>query len=216
MIPSRNFILNLLVSSVLCLGYMNLNAQTFKFIRSVSVLPESPSTSDEIKVICHTFFPQTDGKLDSFNYSINGNLIEITGYYCYSIFNSPSSSIDTMNIGPLKFGSYNLVFFFKSCKDKLDTSSMQFNVGYANLKSQFNNQLISMFPNPCSNQISLKFIDTKRYNIVILDFNGKTLAEFSLEGKLNYSLPINIQNGIYQLRIIGEGYKSFTKCIIVN
>lgn len=76
-------------------------------------------------------------------------------------------------------------------------------------------ELANVYPNPSSGLIRITSKD-KMELIQLLDLNGIILSDFK-SGKNQENLDLYLNSGIYYLKIILEGNKSFiSKLVIVN
>jgi len=80
------------------------------YIDSLKLLPQNPDTSDTIKVVCLTYFPNSECTLDSSTIKSSNFQISVFAYYTMGDATKPCKSIDTLTIGNLNYGNYKLIY----------------------------------------------------------------------------------------------------------
>jgi CubicO group peptidase (beta-lactamase class C family) len=84
------------------------------------------------------------------------------------------------------------------------------------LTSIYNKKVISIFPNPTSNVLHIKFSDQKNYQLKLLDVAGRILKVYD---NLNTETQIStnsLRNGIYLLQFTNEEGFICTQRVVVN
>lgn len=84
------------------------------------------------------------------------------------------------------------------------------------LTSIYNKKVISIFPNPTSNVLHIKFSDQKNYQLKLLDVAGRILKVYD---NLNTETQIStnsLRNGIYLLQFTNEEGIICTQRVVVN
>ncbi len=74
---------------------------------------------------------------------------------------------------------------------------------------------LSVFPNPAIDGITLNLSEVNYYKIYVYDFNGRVLLESRFYGSSNYLSLKTINNGIYMLRVCGDGDANWQQKLIV-
>lgn len=188
------------------------NAQS---IGSLKILPENPPNSDEVKLVCHAYFPTGGARLDSSNLSISNFDISISSYYYRILVAIPSVSIDTITIGKLAPGDYELVYLLKDNLGERDTAKLSFKIGINTIEKR-NEQKLKIFPNPGNGLVSLCLPDAERYSINIVNSLGQTVDVFELKGHVNYKIALKLNKGLYNLNAISASGLSYNSLINIE
>ncbi|WP_159038652.1 T9SS type A sorting domain-containing protein [Brumimicrobium mesophilum] len=182
-----------------------------KIFESIKVLPANPSTDDEIKLIIHTIQPSSFCFFDSTDISMKNNKIDLTLYFRSFACPTEFERIDTLNIGKLPLGKYELnsnLFTFrnKGTPTSIDDISIGFKVELFSLSELESSSGISVYPNPFKNVIQLKNPNQEKHDITIFNSVGKIVLKTAIESKIE-SLDLDeLQKGVYLIRMSNENY----------
>ncbi len=97
-----------------------------------------------------------------------------------------------------------------------------FNINYIDIKQietsveNVSNVMLDIFPNPASDRIIIRSTDFQYNRIEILDAMGKVVLSKSVVCEPELHLPVNLENGIYILKISNEEVFRLKKIIIKN
>ena len=171
-----------------CLLFIFANHLTAQdYIDSLKIIPQTPDTSDLVKVVCFVSFPVSNCTLDSVSVHPTGSEINISSYYNLGDLTMPCTSSDTINIGKLSYGEYHLKYEVINKGDSTSTiDSLNFNVdatnGIENTKQ--GKDPIKVYPNPTTEIIYLDFENhVVIKGIKLHDLNGKIIKTYSLADK---------------------------------
>lgn len=196
----------------------NLLFAQFGQISSVQIIPANPTDADQIKAVVEVMLGSSPCTLDNAVSNINGNTIELSNYYCEGMLAMICSRTDTINIGTLAAGMYNLeVNIASGCGPYVSVDSALSNgftvsvfSGIAHVEKE---NIFSFFPNPTNNSIvNLQSNSTNPYSIICYNSLGQEVFGINnLTGNQTINLPN--ENGIYFIKVIDfENQTSLHKC----
>ncbi len=154
-------------------------------ISDLEVLPENPDSSDSISIVCQSFSStRCPIVLESYTIDISNFKINIHAYYQGGIWGMQCFSSDTINIGKLNNGNYELIYHLETI-DSLDTyiHSKQLDFFVDNeswIQKLKTDSLINIYPNPANQTIKIDLKGNKDINAIKL---------FSIDGKLIKTYP---------------------------
>lgn len=190
-------------------AFFDSNAQNN--IDSLKIIPDAPTTMDSIKVICYSTFGSGSIFLTSSNININGPSIDIQAYYFVGGFAVITYVIDTIFIGILSAGTYELVYeILDSSGTSFDMDTTDFIVlqttTIENLQNLKKNSF-HIYPNPIKENLIIKFEKTNHdahsiSKITIIDIRGKKIYEqITKKNKLIINGKVFSMKGVYFLKI---------------
>ncbi|RXJ43792.1 T9SS type A sorting domain-containing protein [Gelidibacter gilvus] len=97
-----------------------------------------------------------------------------------------------------------------------NTSEFGVNVSYTLSVSQFENQIVKLYPNPVSNRLYLQFPDSENYNLKLVNALGQVVL---MKKNAASSLELDVSaltNGMYFLNVSSESRTSETLKFIKN
>ena len=144
------------VSIIICTCNINsLNAQYLGNIDSLKLLPDNPTQTDTVKVICYITFGSSSCILDSSILIINNSQITISAYYTIGFESTICNSIDTIVIGKLDTGYYQLNYNVvkENNNPTFYSDSLNFTISSSNsIYEEKSNAYFKISPNPLSHR----------------------------------------------------------------
>ena len=195
--------------------FISLNSKS-QGIDSLEIIPDSPSTEDNIKVISFITAPG-QSVIDTTTLSIEDSLVllSIYGTEMFPYVDGTTQLTDTLNLGELQSGQYYLVGHLYGRQQKEDSTYTQYGLGSISDTLPFlisslgtvdyinNDNEIFIYPNPARNTLNIILNDNeilRKYNLEIHSLKGMMLAS-----KVIYETTIldlsNYTPGIYLLTI---------------
>lgn len=131
----------------------NLLFAQFGQITSVQIIPANPTDADNVKAVVEVMLGSSPCTLDNTVSNVNGNTIELSNYYCEGMLAMICNRTDTITLGTLAAGIYNLnVNISTGCGPYTPVDSALsngFTVSvFSSIKSENEIQNIAIFPNP--------------------------------------------------------------------
>lgn len=176
------------------------------------LLSNEPCSNDSIIVsnaITISLYP-----LPSLSISQNmGDLEATAGYlnYVWKFNNIVITGATTNVYSPSINGTYEV--------EVTDSNTCKNNATYIynsnNISSPNKLNLVSVFPNPAQNQITLFFSEDAKREIEVYDVIGKLVFQKLISQEQEVLFLNNLTTGIYQIKIIQDGYFT-TKQLIIN
>jgi len=174
-------------------------------IDSLKIIPNNPTSQDEVMIICKYVLPQSSCKLDSFTFSISNNEINIDADHSMGSAMFPCyNSSDTISLGNLAIGNYTLRYILFAYSGSVfydsDTANINFTVtensGIDDKKGVHQN--ISIYPNPVQTELFIDAIPIgSEYRII--NSVGAEVKKGAYEGN---SIPVSdFGQGIYFIQI---------------
>ncbi len=185
----------------------NSKAQT---IDSSKIIPINPTTSDTIKIIIYTNSPYTYCGLDTIVFDTTSNQISVSATTQPGDLSSPCFSIDTLTIGVLNAGNYELICELVTITPPTtyDMDTIYFTVQLTNGIQLMDNldQRIKTHPNPANNWLTISVKSSGLGNVQLEAFNLAGKLVFSENQLLlNEVLKVNVStliNGLYLFKLI--------------
>ena len=116
-------------------------------------------------------------------------------------YTAPGSKTITINL-PIGFDADDYDDIVATATDANGNSSeFGVSINYALSVSQFENQLVKLYPNPVSNQLFIQFSSSETYNLKVVNVLGKIILA---EDNVSFKTSLNVENlskGIYFLTI---------------
>ena len=188
-------------------------------IDSLKIIPLNPTINDEIKIICYATFPAGDCDLTNHFDNFQGNNINVNLNYTVGENTAICHSIDTLTIGTLNAGNYELTanLTIGLLQAIFDTDTIEFYVTNPLIISEIENHLlIDLYPNPFNGQINLQ-CKCKIETIDIYSTLGqKIIALNKISGETEKLDLSNLQKGVYYVIITDNQQRRYAKKIIKN
>ncbi len=213
----------LLLAGVILLAIVFFDSNAQNNIDSLKIIPDNPTTVDSIKVICYSTFGSGGIFLTSSNINMNGPSIDIQTYYFVGGFAVITYVIDTIFIGNLSAGTYELVYeILDSSGTSFDLDTTDFIVSQTttieNLQNSKKNSF-HIYPNPVKENLIIKFEKTARdahniSKITIIDIRGKKIYEqVTKKNKLIINGKVFSTKGVYFLKIEHDNNLNIIKIV---
>ncbi|PCH91816.1 MAG: hypothetical protein COB85_08745 [Bacteroidetes bacterium] len=185
----------------------NNNSQT---IDSVNIIPNNPTTLDTVKLIGYTFHPYSDCPMTSSSVNINNDTITVNVSHSLGIMPTTCISIDTLTIGILYAGTYELTYHLADTAPPTtyDIDTIIFTVQQSSgLQLSDNSEpRIKIYPNPTNEIVTIKTTSTRPQNITIsiIDIQGKTIFSETLQSSVKLTKTLDLSTyikGIYLIKV---------------
>lgn len=218
---THHLILATLFLAILLTSKFETQAQV---IVTLKIIPSNPTTEDTVKVICYSAFATTPGYLLSSTVNINETSIEVQAYYFIGGFDAVSYSLDTLTIGKLDTGIYELIYHIADTTSptNYDTDTIVFTVQQPNGLQiiDYSDQRIKVYPNPFKTTATVFINDellASPLEIRIYDIFGREIMQIYKERNKEIKIARdNLHNGIYLMKIISDKQIIYCKKIIVE
>lgn len=209
----KNFIL------ILCLLSSKLLFAQFGQVTSVQIIPPNPTDVDQVKAVVEVMLGSSPCTLNNSVSNVNGNIIEISNFYCEGMLSMICNRTDTINLGTLATGVYSLdVNIATGCGPfvPVDSSlSNGFTVSvFSGIDFMEKQNNFKIYPNPIYNSIvNLQANSTHPYSFVCYNSIGvEVIGMTNISGNQVINLPK--EPGIYFIKIIDyQSQTSILKCI---
>lgn len=192
---------------IICFLSSNILFAQFGQITNIQIIPANPTEADQVKVVVEAMLGSSPCTLDNAVSNINGNTIELSNYYCGGMLQTICSRTDTINLGNLAAGLYNLaVNMAVGCGPYTPVDSALSNGFTVSVFSGLNAinkvEKFSIYPNPTHNsEVQIQAISSEVYQLVCLNALGQEIfATSNLTGNQIIYLPQ--ESGIYFIKII--------------
>ena len=191
-------------------------------IDSLKIIPNNPTTNDTVRVIGYTRHPNSDCSLANSSVSIANDTITVVTSHTLGMLPTICNSIDTLTIGVLNTGSYELTYHLADTAPPTtyDIDTIIFTVQQVNALQPADNsgQKIKVYPNPTATElnIDLKTLPSDEYHINIYSVLGQKIKMVKTD-KNNVSINISdLTEGVYFITITNGRGGQWTRKIIKN
>lgn len=213
---------NLLVILLFCFSapQLTISQITPTTLDSIMVLPSNPTTSDFIRVV-KLVGTSTMGQLISNSSWVGSSQVIINACYHVSVFASPDIFYDTVDVGYVPAGNYDLNyltdFTWQSTYCGYDAGSLFHSTPLVVIDDLALDEIdlakCTVAPNPSNGFIQIDGIPEERLkSLYLLDLNGRLISTF----EPSTNLFLNVPSGTYLLRIINKNDSAIVKRIIIN
>lgn len=217
------------ILSILSLTYSFCWAQTqnLPYISSPTVIPQSPTSSDIIKIVTKVTTPNQGIVVDQGTFAVTQNPKEITIRGCYwnGMLTATQDYIDTLFIGQLPVGTYAIKHraYLSSTQQhcsatdsnmvvtSLTVASVPVTTGLGEI---LKNSLISVFPNPVKNVLYFKNHPANA-TVDIFSYSGSLLKTEEI-GLSSEVVVADLADGLYFLRLSGMNKSETIKFVKLN
>jgi hypothetical protein len=199
--------MKLIFLSILVIFTITINAQTSccPYVMPLQILPINPNPTDDILVAIDVTTPSLGNKI-YITSQINGNQILIKGCYFSGMSTALQTYLDTINLGKLPANTYYIKFTAaqSNSPNECDSSSLQqtifdtFIVSKPQPISNINKEFISVYPNPCFDNIYFKNAPSPKIQLEIVDLFGRKIETYIT--KENFISVKKLIPGFYILR----------------
>ena len=191
------------------------------YIDSLKLIPTNPTANDEVFIVCYASFPSSNCELFFTTDTINGNNIDLTLYYNVGAAQTPCESIDTISLGILSEGQYQLTcdLMNPGAQEIFDTDTLNFVIAQTSgVVENTGSWLVSVSPNPSSEYVDVFFEGNSNKILELQIFNSlyqKVWVETIESGVKNQVYISDLNNGLYFLNVT-DGIQNVTTRIIKN
>lgn len=202
----------------LCFGGFIAKAQ-MPYIATPTILPQNPGPNSIIKVVSKVITANQSIVVDQNSVSITGQQIKIRGCYWQGFATATQTFIDTLVVGQLPAGSYQilqkayLATTQQHCSNPVDSNnvSLSFTVSaVTGITQQVTNPEMSVYPNPSTNWLFIYGVPDEA-EVFVFSATGAFVEKTLLVGqKLNIC---NLPEGLYFVRITDKNQSFATKFI---
>jgi hypothetical protein len=190
---------NLLILSFLSVCFFA-ESQCCPYIDSIEVIPASPTTTDNIKIVTTV----TTASLGQFIYSthaVNGNNIQINACYFTGMLPATQTYYDTLVIGTLPAGNYNVDLTAYNAYDTIcsyaDSTTSMVNFTVTEPTNSILNptmEIGQLYPNPTTGSFTIRLPEgIKATDICIRTISGRIVHE----GVFTKEMSVNFDSGMY-------------------
>jgi hypothetical protein len=201
----------------------NLKAQP-PTIDSLKIIPANPTANDIVKIIAFTSWYINPCTLTSYSLNDTNNQITVIAIHSGAGIFMPCSSIDTLTIGVLNAGNYELTYNLADTFWTViyDIDTIIFTVQQASGLQQIDNsdQRIKVYPNPFSTSTTI-FIDdkllTSTIEIRMYDIFGREIKRMTKTKNKEITITKdNLTGGLYFIKIMQNDKIIDSKKIIID
>lgn len=204
----------LLIVFLIVISY-SIQAQPYLGIIEMYIIPAQPTETDEIGVVIHSLLNYSPCELDEESVYIeqSGNNFVIQTAYFMGQFAAGCLSVDTIPLGLLSAGHYDITVHFNH-EILNDSDSLSFFVGTpTNIHSNQQSEMkLNLFPNPLASgrlNVSYTLESISEVNLEIRDLNGKLMVQESqgYQPPGDYTIEMDIAGvlkGVYLFKLTNE------------
>lgn len=169
-------------------------------IDSLIIIPSTPTVNDEIKLVCYVTFPTGDCLLNILSIDVQENDITVMLNYTVGDYTAICHSVDTLTIGTLSAGSYELTanLTVNLLQVIFDTDTISFTVDNTlgisdvSIRNEF-----EIYPNPFSGEMTIYAIDgADLYSIEIYSLLGNKVFQEEIQQGTSIDVS-HLTNGLY-------------------
>lgn len=202
----------------LCLVY-NLAWSQTPFMNTPTVIPQSPTSADVIKIITKITTPNQSVVVDQTSFSVNQNPKEINISACYLAGMLPATQdfIDTLVIGQLAAGTYAIKHkaFMSSGQQichKTDSNQVTLNLEVAILTGlkQHQESRVSIFPNPATDKVYI--VNSGFLKATLYSTEGSLLKTIELKNEVEIDIH-DLCKGLYFMNFSNDEQQQMQKFI---
>ena len=191
----------------LCLQHNFLSAQ-LPYIGTTTVIPQSPTSADIVKIVTHVYTPN-QGILVDIGHTVSyaPKAINITTCYWQGMLTAIQNHVDTFLVGQLQPGTYTInhrtyLSTTQQHCSKIDSNMVMTTLtvsGVTGLKTQDREEATGVFPNPAKE--SLGIADAKKYSTAaIYSVDGRLIRSTEL-GRSKTVMVDDLQPGVYFIHL---------------
>lgn len=201
--------------------------QNLPYISSATVIPQSPTSSDIIKIVTKVTTPNQGIVVDQGTFAVSQNPMEITIRGCYwnGMLTATQDYIDTLVVGQLLAGTYAIKqkAYLSSTQQHCsatDSNMVITSITVANgplptgLGKVQNNGSISIFPNPVKDKFYFKN-SSGNTTVEIYSGNGSLLKKEEL-GLSSEVVVSDLVDGLYFIRLSSKDKSETIKIVKSN
>jgi hypothetical protein len=176
------------------------------YVATPTIIPQNPSSNSIIKVLTKVTTANQGIVVDNNTHTINGLQIKIKGCYWQGMLTATQAYIDTLIIGQLLPGNYQVIqkAYLSTTQQHcsiIDSNqvSFTFNVSqFTGLAEELKNEAFYFYPNPCLNSLNFSLFSPD-IEFFIYSYNAVLCKKGNL---INKSINVSdLPNGIYFISI---------------
>ncbi len=180
-------------------------SQCCPYIDSIELIPASPTTTDNIKIVT-TVTTANQGQFIYSTHVVNGNSIQINACYFSGMLPATQTYYDTLDIGTLAAGNYSVDLTAYNAYDTIcsyadsTTSTANFTVTeQTNAISNPTMEIGQLYPNPTTGSFTMKLPENnKATHIRIRTISGKIVHD----GIFKEEMSVNFESGMYLIEFL--------------
>lgn len=186
-----------IISCLLCISITNLNAQSI-FIQNMTIVPSYPTNQDSVLLIVEATFTSGPCNQVVLYPTIIGNFISIQAGHNLGPLAYICTSVDTIQLGLLPPGTYNLQYNITAGGSQV-SDSLMFIVSATPGIPEEDLFDVSYYFNPSTDQIFIESKSNKIESVQLYDINSRLIKNFiSLDNGNRIQLDANdLPNGHY-------------------
>ncbi|MCF8218229.1 MAG: T9SS type A sorting domain-containing protein [Bacteroidales bacterium] len=197
------------------------NNQEYPAIDSLKILEDNPTNQDSIHLISSATFPNSDCNMTDFSSNINNDSISAFAYHTAGALPAFCNTVDTINLGVLKAGSYHLFYHLldSATKDTFDIDTLNFTIqNISGVDNYSKSTQVKIYPNPANETITLnlKKLPSKEYTIALYSGTGKKIRNFTTHKNIVAINTSNLREGIYLVRLTDRNGNQQTHKVIIT
>ena len=181
---------------IIC-SYLN-NSLYAQEITGVEIIPEYPTSSDEILFVVSTSIPFLECRLDSLHPYFACGAFAYDGFYGSSFDTGPCERSDTINIGPLPNGfyplTYRMYFLGWAQVDQVDTLITVGAVGLSEFATY--KAVLNIWPNPSTGMVNI-LPEEQVDRIDVYTSTGQLLESYELNSSDFEQIRLSLPAGLY-------------------
>lgn len=181
----------------------------FGQFEGVRIIPENPTSDDNIKVEYPATFSYSDCSLGDYSISLQGN--EVIAILKYNVGAAAAfcSRVDTLTIGHLNKGNYLLITNTTDSRAyPYDVDTLHFTVGSVDVHEIPESQIIELYPNPTNKSLNINVNEIgDLQTIKIYDISGRLVLSKDLDNVNEKYIELDISslvNGLYTCTLTGK------------
>lgn len=191
------------------------------YIVSVEILPQNPTTNDELFLATHVATGNQGQYLGSI-VNLMGNDVSVESCYFEGMLTQPQEYYDTISLGYLAAGNYNLDYtaylslIYNDC-DYQDTNNLttSFIVSQAASLNDLEAELVRIYPNPSPSGEFYVESPSLIASFALVDLQGNSISlQFSRTGNTYQISPAAFSRGTYLLEISFDSGNKIRKRIM--
>ena len=214
----------LTLATLLLIFFLTSNSEA-QTIDSLAIVPTNPTTTDTVKIISYTFHPYSDCPLTSSSININNDTITVYVSHTLGIMPTTCYSIDTLTIGILNEGTYELTYHLfdtvpPNTYDLIDTISFTIQQSSGLQPTDYSDLRLRIYPNPFKTTTTI-FIDdkllTSPLKIRIYDIFGREIRRINKirNNEINITRD-DLTGGLYFIKVIRDDKIIDSRKIIIE
>lgn len=187
------------------------------YIDSLFILPQAPTSTDPISVVCHSYFTSGDCDLVFSKTDFNGEMIEVTATHIIGPLTYICETIDTILLGVFNPGNYVLVYHLQdsvwSSGTNETTDTLYFTVQPTSIQEFGDPTFFDIFPNPVSLLLNVTLLNNLQGTYTIYDPYGKIIQKSSIRD-INTQIDVShLAKGVYYFEVVTSTQKGVRKFV---